>query len=104
VASAALWTIRILQMLPRSARFGGHLSDCAAHEVFYRKLDPALPPLRVLDVIGFGKKVRMTPSIFGSDRGGIERTIYPHDESRAFAAPRVIYGTKFGEGRAKLVH
>ena len=50
--SFALNVVRLLRRLPHTARFDRHLDNCAAYEIWYRDLDPALPPLTVRQALG----------------------------------------------------
>jgi hypothetical protein len=102
--SIALWAVRILQLLPRSARFGSHLSDCAAHEVLYRKLDSTLPRLRLIDVFRGVKEIGRAQRVLDGYSRGVEPPVHADEACRAISAPTIIYGVEFGKDRLKPVH
>lgn len=99
-----LWAIRLLQALPQSARFRQRLSDCAVHEVLDRKLDPTLPGLGILDILGFGKKISLAPSFLSRRDNRVNAPVHANELARTVAAPSIIYGVKFGEHRQKSLH
>jgi hypothetical protein len=102
--SLPLWTIKILQMLPQPQLVRAHLSDCAAHEVLYRKLDPALPALRFIDVFRFGKKISGAERLLDRHGSRIEAPMQRCEVTRAVTAPTVVYGVQFGQKRVKPLH
>jgi len=88
--SLALFIVKVLRKLPRTARFDKHLDDCAAYEVFYRAFDDSLPPLTVKHALA---KARLPDSLPTFGESGTERvngSVLRLDQYRRRANPVII--------------
>src|SRR5580704_14465854 len=96
----ALWTIRLLRWLPRTARFDAHLTDCAALAVLYFPFGDAPEDLKLAHVF----RLVPLPSFIPGDAEPMDErvaTTLSNRNGRRDVAPVVIDAAHLFKGGFK---
>jgi hypothetical protein len=89
MASLALFTVRILKRLPRTASLDAHLNRCGALAVFYSACDPRIEPLRMAHVFRFVKFPGFSPRLSKGGNQWVHMPVPAGDSIRGNFAPIV---------------